>query len=55
MPVDGPLYDYGRREAARRKAWEAHYQAKGCGELKAWGLARRKCARKATWPPGRHP
>lgn len=35
----------------RQKAWTRHYMAKGCSEFKAGTLARKKVARKRTWPP----
>lgn len=44
MPSAGNLYDYSydRELAARRRGWQAHYEAKGCSPHKAWALARKK-------------
>jgi hypothetical protein len=49
MPTDGH-YGY-RNESPRRRAWEAHYRAKGCSTTKAYDVACRKIARSHTWPP----
>jgi hypothetical protein len=43
--------EYGSaEECRRRRAWEAHYRAKGCSVRKAAEVALRKCTRASTWP-----
>jgi hypothetical protein len=53
MPSAGLGFIYGecRTEAARLKAWMAHYAAKGCGEWKAQKVGRERWTRKGGWPP----
>lgn len=42
---------YGREEGKRRRAWAAHYMAKGCSSTKADSVAWRKVQHSRTWPP----
>jgi hypothetical protein len=53
MPIYGLDWsrEYGTHVWRRQAAWRTHYMRKGCSQWKASDLARKKVARRSTWPP----
>lgn len=47
MPVNNCEY---KNESPRIRAWQRHYEAKGCHPMKAYDVACEKVRRKGTWP-----
>lgn len=50
MPTYGELH--GRNLSPMYRAWERHYEAKGCTREKARKVAFSRVRRKPNWPPG---
>jgi hypothetical protein len=45
------IYYDNPNDGRRLRAWEAHYEAKGCGKWKAVAVAWKRCQRNSGWPP----